>query len=234
VSIRSGGNLGGSGIGSGGEIGPRQQAGVAAPIAGLVLRVRDRADALAQGFSVTGGVSDVAGPLAGTTGMGFDGSSGWIVLPNDLLTLPSVSGAFSVAFWASAAYSNSRAGISWSGTDDLIIYPFDTNNGNGCRVFWRNRISAVANEDNASRTGWHLFCFVQESGASRIMYVDDQAVSTHTSTSGSNIAVFNAVRIGTYAESPITQAFNGSMADVRIYNRALTPPEIVRIMGGSV
>ena len=61
-----------------------------------------------------------------------------IAAKQSLIDLPTTYN-FTVVFSARAtAPAAGRAAIGWGGTDDLLIYPYDNDSGNGPRVFWRD------------------------------------------------------------------------------------------------
>jgi hypothetical protein len=88
-----------------------------------------------------------------------------------------------------------------------------------------DRRNAITNLD-VIEENWHHIAMVQDktTGVTSV-YIDGISVSITTDSSGSwpEITNTNAVYVG---QDNVGDYFNGQIDDVRVYNRALSPPEI--------
>jgi len=130
---------------------------------------------------------------------------------------------FTESFWAYrtsyGSASHAAVGISGSGGSVSVIYPYDTNGGNGVRWFFGANL--VDQNSGAVSPGWNHYCAVSRSATDHQFYVN--GVSIGTSTTSATLGTALTVEIGTFAAA---QFFPGSLDDVRIYSRALLPNEI--------
>jgi hypothetical protein len=132
-------------------------------------------------------------------------------------------GDFSVALWAQrSAFASTSAAISFSGTDDWIIYPFDTSLGNGPRVFWRDKAADLINvNDEPYPAGVPVrLLFTSKDGNDHRLYANGRLVGTSTGTG--TAGPFTELEIGHFAGG---QDFLGTLWDIRLYNRALSAGE---------
>jgi len=157
----------------------------------------------------------------------YDGSGDHVVLTSPTLINLPVNYGFTCCMWAySAAEAASQACIAWGGTDDLLIYPFDTTTGNGCRIFWRDVGGSLINENGISRAGAsHHFAFVSYAANDHRLFVD--GVQTATSAATGTAGPFNSLWLGGWADGD--QYFHGRLSDPLIFARGLSAPEIAAL-----
>ena len=165
-------------------------------------------------------------------GIDFDGSDDHLTInsADSLRDLPATYD-FTVCFWFNSDGATTDNGaFSWSGTDDLVFYPNDSNIGSGgVRVFWRDLGGNIIDQNGTDRTGaWHHFTFVSRASDDHEAYFD--GVSADTSSSTGSAGPFTSVFIGTFG----TQNFNGQLDDVRVYDRALSDTEIETLGKGRI
>ncbi|TSC89923.1 MAG: thrombospondin N-terminal-like domain-containing protein [Parcubacteria group bacterium Gr01-1014_3] len=159
----------------------------------------------------------------------FDGTNDHVNI-----TAPTVlqsSSTFTVSLWAeSPSYkANPMALAIRNGTDPnqlFALYPYDTTNGNGARVFYSG--ASIINQNNGSiaNTGWHHFLFVSRSSTDHELFVDGSSVGT-SATSKTLPATLTNVTIGAW--EPNAQWYSGSIDEVRVYDRALSAAEVAAL-----
>jgi hypothetical protein len=138
------------------------------------------------------------------------------------------SGSFTVSLWArlgSTAVLSYRTAGNFNGSRGWGLY-FSLS-----KVDWLI-YGASGNIDTPEgnhpvNTVFHTACTYVFSGTSctRTQYVSGIAVNSRTATVGSIAAANTFVQFGRY-NNATTQRFAGSLSDMRIYNRQLSPQEI--------
>lgn len=149
-----------------------------------------------------------------------------VTLPTQMLTATSGISEFSISMWASCSQyaivgtSNTGFGVfRWStGFEGLYLYPYDTNSGNGTRVYFNGYNVIDINTGAIDDGRLHHFCLVQRNSSYRELFVDGVSVATDT-TNLSFLTVYDSAFIGRYYKS-------GALNDIRFYTRALTGNEV--------
>lgn len=120
--------------------------------------------------------------------------------------------------WARSSRTDaSQAAIAWGGTDDLILYPYDSVGGDGIRVFWRDLGGSIMGENGVTRTNeWHRFDVSSREGE-HFTAVDGVSVAT-SAASLAGAGTFNSLNFGSWGDT-LSQGFTGQMDDITIYNR---------------
>jgi hypothetical protein len=128
---------------------------------------------------------------------------------------------FGVSFWASSdALQISRTAIAWHGTDDFILYPFDTT-ASGVRVFWRDLGGAIISVATSyADRRMHHFCFASYASNDHRLFVDGVQIGSSTATG--TAGPFTSITLLSWAEGA-AQHFAGKICDLRLYNKAPTP-----------
>jgi hypothetical protein len=139
----------------------------------------------------------------------------------DFVGLP---GSYNFAMFFRASHTlfeaSALAGMSFNGTDDLIVYPYSTD-FNGPRVFWRDLSSTLINGALAIADGhMHDFCFVSYAANDHRLFVDGHLFGSSSATG--TAGPFSGMSLMGYSESG-SQGFRGSICDFRLYDRALSP-----------
>lgn len=115
------------------------------------------------------------------------------------------------------AYVFNQPVLSFSGTDDLVIYPMDDLNGNGVRVFWRDVGGSLIDNDTESLAN----TWVWNSFTSRAS--DDHEMLTNGASSGTSSATgtagpFDTFFIGGFPAT--TQDWDGDIKQVVAWETA--------------
>jgi len=176
--------------------------------------------------TLTGGAKVVLGKNG--QGVQFDGVDDYIdtVPASDLAE----SATFTVSFWVKAvSTAPNKMAIAIRNAQSngtlFAIYPADNNGGRGARVYWNS--TSIITESGVERSGsWHHYLFVSRSTTNHELYVDGQSVGT-SATSKSLPNPLSNITIGAWY--PTSQHFNGSLDEVRIYNRALSANEVTQL-----
>ena len=163
-------------------------------------------------------------------GGNFNGSNNYVnaSAPSPL----SSASVFSISFWAtSPAYAVNPSAVALRiGTNDpnnlLIIYPYDTENGNGARVYFSGGSVIDINSTSIVSTQWNHFEYVQRSATDRELFINGVSVATNT-TSKTLPAVTNFT-VGSWDGTQ--QFFNGKIDDVKVYDYARTQQQVVQDM----
>jgi len=114
--------------------------------------------------------------------------------------------------------------FSWSGSDDLVIYPNDPLDATGgYRVFWRDVGGSLITEAGPDLTGeWHTLAFVSRAADDHELFRDGVSIGTSVATGAAG--PFSSVHIGSFDTG--SQFFEGNIAAIKIYARALSDSEI--------
>jgi hypothetical protein len=186
-------------------------------------------------YKNNGTLTNFAWPNTATSGWGWDNtlkrptltgfsSTAYVQLPNALKDLPLLD--FSVSFWAWAASVEAGADpalIAWAGTDDLIIYPFESFGGILCnRIFWRDVGENVGGIAPPIAT-WQHVCYTSRNGSQKLYFNGRLDISATKSTALAG--PFTTVRIGNWADNP-AQWSQSTVADVLFYSRVVSPGEV--------
>jgi len=171
--------------------------------------------------TLTGGVSKVIGKLG--QALKFDGSTGSIRITNGYTNTISGDDTHTVSLWLKGnSFSNQPVIITADSISNLFF--LETNN-TGTGLFWgyggAHRTYSSSNVSN----GWHQIVMVKTgTGNSGNLYVDGVLQTSYTGSFTSISTNTLDMLIADYL-SPGFE-FNGSVDEVRIYNRALTSAEI--------
>lgn len=139
----------------------------------------------------------------------------------DFVGLP---GSYNFAMFFRASHTlfeaSALAAMSFNGTDDLIVYPYSTDN-NGPRVFWRDLSSTLIGAAAAIADGnMHDFCFASYAANDHRLFVDGNLFGSSSATG--TAGPFSGMSLMGYSESG-AQGFRGSICDFRLWDRALSP-----------
>jgi len=137
----------------------------------------------------------------------------------DLVDVPTTYD-WGVSFWAYATgYGESLPAISWDGSDDIIIYPYDNVGGDGVRIFWRDVGANIIDENGATRTGWNHYVFTSHANNDHRLYVNGVNIVNATDSGASSGS--SDVRIGGNVGSG--QYYKDLIDEVAIFNETITP-----------
>ncbi|MBI2404682.1 hypothetical protein HYV22_00705, partial [Candidatus Gottesmanbacteria bacterium] len=177
--------------------------------------------------TAAGATGGKAYPTGGKFGNGgfFDGVDDYVDVPGG--TSITFGGDMTVSAWMKTSSSAERPILSnrTSGGTGSGRFYFGINGGKA--FLYHNsasppNVSAVTSINN---NAWHLLTYVR-SGTTTNIYVDGVLDKTTTQTNYVNGA--KAIRIGHDVDN-VTEYFPGSIDDVRIYNRALSPSEVSQL-----
>lgn len=161
---------------------------------------------------------------------GFADGNGAVGLSDAAIRTLPLQPAWTLSLWAvAAANTTSAAAIAWSGTDDLLLYPYDSVNGPGVRLFWRRlTLTSIVNEDGVDRSGaWHHFVVRQTGLTARAVLVDGHLVGSDARNTANAGPFEDATQLGNWAGG--AQPFPGLLDDVMLYDRALSDAEVVAL-----
>jgi hypothetical protein len=117
------------------------------------------------------------------------------------------------------AYRSDVAVLSFEGTDDFILYPFDSKNGDGLRVFWRDVGGSIMDPGgDALANTWVHNSFTTRASDDHEGYTN--GVSVDTSTNTGTAGPFTAFYIGGFG--PSSQDFDADIAQVIVWKTAKT------------
>jgi hypothetical protein len=170
------------------------------------------------------------------TAYSFDGNDDQVDLPNEKEYKFQSEEDFTLSAWIRAVDDGSYRYI--------VTY---VDNGGSADVFdgWRfvvtnsNQLVWHISDDTSSQTRvdtssdfiepnrWHHVCVVHKSGGNTILYSDGESVD-ESQTASLNTIDYDGAGAGAFVSGRPdgNNLFNGSINDVRIYNRALSPQEI--------
>lgn len=165
-------------------------------------------------LSLTGSLTNIAGPYGKANSFaGSDRLSNTDVSLRDILTTYNTT--ISVISRRASYLSSSDAAVSWDGTDDFIIYPMDTNLGNGLRIFWRDLGGNIVNVNTESLANtWVHTSFTTRASNDHEAYTNGSSVGTSTGTG--SVGPFTAFYMGGWPG----QDWDGDIAQVIVWASA--------------
>lgn len=179
------------------------------------------------------GATWVAGQPGFDSALSFNGSSGYVDVPNSSSLNPTAQ--ISIAAWlnASSWSCNPRVLEKGDWTDNQYMLIGYQGGGN---VLWF-KLSGVTPPDitwpEPTTNSWHHAAATYDGSYSRL-FVDGLLVTQHVASGSINIDG-DDLRIGAKASNPgPCDYFNGTMDDVRLYSRALTPVEVAALAGATI
>ena len=159
----------------------------------------------------------------GSNAIDFDGTDDVVTVPNnDVLDIS--SGGFAVSVWFNHDTNTGHFGIihNHSGSPPSDGWEIDLNNGNPRFFSDGNNLELERGSSLTINQWYHLVINYDE--VNYKMYIDGSEVDTALASVGS--PEFGSAGISIGARFGDRAFFNGTIDDVRIYNRALTTDEI--------
>ncbi len=178
-----------------------------------------------------GGLSYASGRVG--QAFSFDGVDDYVSIPEDSSLNYTSSNRISVALWAKTDVTQVQSPIAdnGDGADDRATFEIFDNNG----VFWARLFDQDDIQSTAAtitggtwNSGQWYYIVILMNGTDFVMYVNGEELAS-TSFSGRTIRDFDSpIAIGRRGDgsSGYFYHFDGSIDEVAIYNRALTPDEI--------
>lgn len=157
----------------------------------------------------------------------FNGSNNYVEIPPNYNRTTGLS-AVTVGAWIFGTGGR----IINRGTNDILFQLF----GGKLQVFINNGNPGVGTTNQVvSSNGWTHVAFTWSTAGGVAIFVNGNAVSVSGNTAVSTINDSGAsnLRFGAYANDGTVERFTGLIDDVRIYNRALSAPEVVKLYNGN-
>lgn len=191
-----------------------------------------------SGYGNTGtknGTTSFAATVPGTIGFADpwdftpDGASGYAQVAAPV-AMPAAGGAQTISLWAQFASSTTtQAMVALTGTGSAVEVGLGVVGGTGHIRVWKAAGTDLANVTAPVDGAWHHIAYTFD-GTTDKLYLDG------TPTSGLGVGhdagAPTSVFIG--ADSASTNFFNGSVDEVRVYNRALNAREIASMASGQM
>ena len=153
----------------------------------------------------------------GNGALSFDGVNDYVLTPS-----MAYNSIYSISFWMKTTATASQKLFGWSFWRWCTI---NSPSANKITCLGTGDSSFKVTSNNAVNEGlWHHAVFTVDSSNNQILYIDGQYQTTNTHTqagSSGKIYIGSGFLGGSY--------FNGSLDDVRIYNRALSAGEIQQL-----
>lgn len=159
----------------------------------------------------------------------FNGTSDYIELPTDVLTDFS---AFTIGAWFYIDSAESGSIVSFGYTPDSNkLLNFEIVSSNLLKFVYRptGSLTLQSTALDGFVGQWNYFV-VSVSGANQSMYYNGSEVASTTSGATATPPVFDRVQIGMLGRSTNAAFFEGNIANVAIWNRALSSDEINSVM----
>jgi len=179
--------------------------------------------------------------------LSFDGANSYIMVPDKSIFSPG-TGDFSIVVWIKTTFNNSvhfADIIRKYGSDPANTYAVSIGQDNKMSMLYRNTGNNAINLGDSVSTDpgsvvndgkWHHIAWVRSNGSTGSYYLDSLFVTSATNASTTNVSTFggNNLQIGRYADATNDPTathyyFNGSIDEVRLYNRALKQSEITSL-----
>ncbi|MCG8506189.1 MAG: hypothetical protein MI755_16415 [Sphingomonadales bacterium] len=120
-----------------------------------------------------------------------------------------------------SAYAADKAVAAFEGTDDLVIYPMDSADGNGLRVFWRHVGLNIININNESLANtWIWTDFTSRATDDHEGYTNGSSVATSSDSDPDSTTDFVNFYIGGFDAA--AQSYDGDIAQVIAWKAAQT------------
>lgn len=166
-------------------------------------------------------------------GLGFDGNNDVVTIPETTATDIGLAGdSYTVSAWfkTTSTFSSARGSLV-AKNDGSGAFPFDlyiSTNSPGFQIFDYNTWPEIEDWSmNVSDGVWHNIVGVRDTVTDKIyVYVDGVLHGSTADTTTATMQNNDKVSIGNASTSYTGQDFNGSVDEVRIYNRALSANEI--------
>jgi len=161
--------------------------------------------------------------------MSFDGTNDMVDVSGAETPFEN-SNTFTITFWGKDTTNTAGNGCfafnRGNGTGQLFfIYPFNTTNGAGPRVFWNGSDSVDSNAGSNADGSWHFFVFISRDATDKEIYVDGVSGAT-SSTSQTLDSDLNQTFISNFGAAGTSQTCASEIANVRIYDKALSIAEM--------
>jgi Domain of unknown function (DUF4082)/Concanavalin A-like lectin/glucanases superfamily/Domain of unknown function (DUF4091)/Abnormal spindle-like microcephaly-assoc'd, ASPM-SPD-2-Hydin len=169
-------------------------------------------------------------------GLSFNGSTGYLEAANSKSLNPATAATFSAWINLAAANSNISSIINkWSQTaDDEYLFGLDSTNRllfawqtTGGNAWGKLSYNLVFGNARIPLGTW-TYVSVVRNGASISFYVNGNLDVSYSSVADNNPfrSGINTLRIGAQSRGGMARVLNGTIDEVRMYNRALTAPQI--------
>lgn len=203
-------------------------------------------DGLIAQWTFNGNANDVVGSAEGTvsgatltagesgtanTAYSFNGSSSYITVPRNMYTNPMTISAWYKATNATSgsgiiAYGNVSSGDGYGSNEEFHIGQSTSNyaaylNVAGCT-------SGTLTIGTIPNTGWHLLTFALGPGSAYATYIDGTPAISGSIGCSPNFSTYQSTFLFGRPNAA-TRFLDGAVDDVRIYNRALTPGEVLNL-----
>ncbi len=216
-----------------------QLAQVSAPSSGLVgyWNFDEGSGTVANDSSGNGNTGTINGATwttgkVGSGALSFDGTSSYVSLGSSA-SLSGITYPYSISLWFKSSTNQSKILFSFDTNDassDQAILLANSSGGNNQWIIAGNKYANVyPTINNLSDGQWHNVVVERDSSNNALIYVDGNNFSTNnTSAYSVSNMVIGGRGAGTYP-------FNGSIDEIRIYNRTLSASEVSNIYneGGS-
>ena len=138
---------------------------------------------------------------------------------------------YTIQLWMSASsYATNAVGLSFGfGSDTsatLILYPYDSVNGNGFRVYFNTNSELDLNSQSIADGKPHSFVMVSRGALDREFYVDGVSVGTQTSFNDTISASSSSSFVCRWAGG---QFGTGNVYQVDVWKAALNAQEVLQI-----
>jgi prepilin-type N-terminal cleavage/methylation domain-containing protein len=176
-------------------------------------------------------------------GLSFDGVDDYVNIPHTpFLNFGKASDTFTLMAWFKTSNSTANKGIVAKGRPNNVVdiayvlsIPTTVVKAQrwcqGCPDTGHSFLGTT----NVTDGVWHHVAFVANGASSHILYVDGQVQNTDTTNwTGYDDDNTEPLEIGRYKNYTFaTNMFTGTIDEVRLYNYALTPQQVVSAMNGS-
>jgi RNA polymerase sigma factor (sigma-70 family) len=190
------------------------------------------ASASANHGTIAGGVAWTAGPKPGSRALNFDGKTGQVKLAQDLNQW--LGGTATVVFWINTTQvgdaevwrSPAVLGVNVRGPGKDIIWGFLDNRG---RIGLDDDISVLTTRP-INNGQWHHVAMTRDAAKGEIaVYLNGVLDAKQVSTAGVKISAFASIGRMDNISLGRELFFQGSLSDMRFYNRVLSADEIRRL-----
>ncbi len=170
-------------------------------------------------FALSGATSNWLTAGKRSCALTFDGTNDYVTVPDS--TSLALSGSVTVGFWLKSSQISNSVMFEKGSNAKIIFQPNTPGNG----IYYWDVFNLAP---DSARTGgfdgnWHHYLFTFN-GSTKTLYLD--GVSVHSAAASAQSSNSNVLTVGSRSGS---YGFNGSLDEVRIYNRALSAAEVTAL-----
>lgn len=201
----------------------------------------DVTDGLVGWWKLNGNLASSVGAATGTQSGGVVAVNGQNNTPNGAYSFNGTDGYIAIpgtwggSSWSATTVSAWYKGTATNGSFQALVQPVDANfihlslSASGNNAVYVNSGSILTPISAQSVGAWHHAVIATQSGSTSY-YLDGVKIGSTIATTYTNLTATTSLQFGRGFGS--SRYFNGTLDDIRIYNRALSGSEVLQLYNG--